>query len=67
MSAATETEDFEVIIVPYDKCPCGGHKGILVDMLIYRTVPWGVYHKTEIYCDYSNKTYEMLPMFSEQH
>jgi hypothetical protein len=66
MSAATKTEDFEVIIIPTDKCPCGTHKGELVDMIIYRTVPWGVFHKIEIHCDYTDKIYEMMPLFSEQ-
>ena len=33
---------------PTDKCPCGTHKGELVDMIIYRTVPWGILHKIEI-------------------
>ena len=66
MSAATETEDFEVIIIPPDKCPCGTHKGELVDMIIYRTAQWGIFHKIEIHCDFTDKIYEMMPLFSEQ-
>ncbi len=66
MSAATRTEDFEVIIIPTDKCPCGTHKGELVDMIIYRTVRWGIFHKIEIHCDFTDKIYEMMPLFSEQ-
>ena len=66
MSAATETEDFDVIILPTDKCPCGTHKGELCDMIIYRTVLWGIFHKIEIICDFTGKTYEMLPAFLEK-
>ena len=66
MTAATKNEEFEAIIIPTDKCPCGTHKGDLVDMIIYRTVPWGVFHKIEIHCDYTDKIYEMMPLFSEQ-
>ena len=66
MSAATKTEALEVIIIPTDKCPCGTHKGELVDMIIYRTVPWGIFHKIEIHCDFTDKIYEMMPLFSEQ-
>ena len=66
MSAATKTEDFEVIIIPTENCPCGTHKGELVDMIIYRTVPWGIFHKIEIHCDFTDKIYEMMPLFSEQ-
>ncbi len=66
MSAATETEDFDVIILPTDKCPCGQHPHAYVDMLIYRTVPYGIFHKIEIICDFTGKTYEMLPAFLEK-
>ena len=66
MAAATKNEEFEAIIIPTDNCPCGTHKGDFVDMIIYRTVPWGVFHKIEIVCDFTGKTYEMMPAFLEQ-
>ena len=59
-------EPLDVIIIPTDKCPCGQHPDALVDMLIYRTVPMGIFHKVEILCDFTNTTYEMLPAFIAQ-
>ena len=59
-------EPLDVIIVPTDQCPCGQHPTVLVDMLIYRTVPYGIFHKIEIICDISDTTYDMLPAFMAQ-
>ena len=59
-------EPLDVIIVPTDQCPCGLHPDALVDMLIYRTVPHGLFHKIEIVCDFSNKTYDAALVFMPQ-
>lgn len=58
-------EPLDVIILPYKDCPCG-QTNAFCDMLIYRTVPYGIFHKIEIVCDLTNKTYEMLPAFVEK-
>ena len=59
-------EPLDVIILPYKDCPCGGHPDAFVDMLIYRTVPYGIFEKIEIVCDIAGVTYDMLPMFMAQ-
>mgnify|MGYP006908345362 FL=1 len=52
-------EPLDVIIIPTDKCPCGTHPDALVDMLIYRAVPMGIFRKIEIICDFTDTTYDV--------
>ena len=52
-------EPLDVIIVPYRGCPCGEHPHAFVDMLIYRSVPYGIFEKIEILCDITDTTYEV--------
>jgi hypothetical protein len=59
-------EPLDVIILPMTDCPCGGHPDAFVDMLIYRTVPLGIYLKTEVICDITGKTFVLLPAFIEE-
>ena len=59
-------EPLDVIILPYKDCPCGGHADAFVDMLIYRTIPYGFFHKIEIVCDITGIIYDMLPAFMAQ-
>ena len=59
-------QPLDVIILPYKDCPCGGHPDAFVAMLIYRTVPYGIFEKIEIVCDITGVTYDMLPMFMAQ-
>tara|TARA_R100000005_G_C4801796_1_gene93005 strand:- start:193 stop:390 length:198 start_codon:yes stop_codon:yes gene_type:complete len=59
-------EPLDVIILPYKDCPCGQHPNAYVDMLIYRSVPYGIFRKIEIICDITDTTYEMLPAFIEK-
>ena len=59
-------EPLDVIILATDNCPCGLNHDAFVDMLIYRTARYGLYVKTEIVCDISDKTFLLLPAFIEQ-
>lgn len=61
-----DVEAFDCIILPYENCPCGNHPDAYVDMLIFRTVPLGIFSHAEIHCDITGKIFTMLPAFIEQ-